>query len=369
MTAAGQQLEKTLAEQGGSQALQTVIKTDGMATLEKQLNNVIAHSVVRGEPISEQMLNNIVGKIVTEGASAEQRAALTVALKTSLESSGREITEGVVKSSLSGMTRQAATYGTLGGTTNVALEGSIAAVNGQQLDGQDLLTSFGIGFGAGAGLSATFDSVMAASRARSIPEQNPSEIPDLQQGHVIDSVQNSDVINFAPETEQLSSLSSVNGNRWTRDLKAEDIFVSEQGNRLRITETYPDGSMDMIATEPGPIVGGIYNARKGTFKEIPRVAGASQDDISTLPPVAVEQRLKGVRQNLIGAVADEDCSGRHHGFARLPCANASPSAQDRGEANCSAVRDGGQRARRRAIGVLVGVELDHIRHGRLLAHM
>lgn len=193
-TAAGQQLEKTVVQQAGQQAgkdlLQTVLKNDGMANLEKELNKVVSHSIVRGEPITEQTLNNVVGKIITASATPQQRSALSSALRTTLETSGREISEGVVKSSLSGMARQSTAYGMLGGTTNVAIESSVGLANGH-FDPRALPASFALGFGVGAGFSAGLESALRS--ANKFSTGRATEQPSASAEHGVPTYENPQV--------------------------------------------------------------------------------------------------------------------------------------------------------------------------------
>lgn len=170
----------------GEQVAANVIKKDASTILQRELNNVISSSVVRGEPISKEVIDGIVAKVASSTATADERAALSSVLTSTLETSGRQVTDDIMRASFAGMGRQAAAFGTVGGTANVAIEGTVGLANGH-FDPSHLPQSFLVGFGLGSGMSAGLETAVRgagkyASRdsvnAESTPAANGEAAPE-----------------------------------------------------------------------------------------------------------------------------------------------------------------------------------------------
>ncbi len=161
----------------GEQVAANVIKKDASAVLERELNNIVSNSVVRGQPISKEALDGIVAKVASSSATAEEREALSAVLRTTLETSGRQISEDVMRASFTGMARQAAAFGTIGGTTNVAVDASVGLANGH-FDPSHLPQSFLVGFGLGSGMSAGLETAIRGVSKYSTHDFNPTTTAD-----------------------------------------------------------------------------------------------------------------------------------------------------------------------------------------------
>lgn len=161
----------------GEQVAANVIKKDASTILQRELNNVISSSVVRGEPISKEVIDGIVAKVASSTATADERAALSSVLTSTLETSGRQVTDDIMRASFAGMGRQAAAFGTVGGTANVAIEGTVGLANGH-FDPSHLPQSFLVGFGLGSGMSAGLETAMRGLPKGSAPDAIPATAAD-----------------------------------------------------------------------------------------------------------------------------------------------------------------------------------------------
>lgn len=165
-----------LAEQG----LRTALREGTERALARELDSLVASAVVRGEPITEQALSSIAGRYAANEGS---QAAVTAALRTSLESAGREVLPGALErtalSSIISSARQHAAVGVVGGLANVGIETTVGLANGN-LEVGNLWKSFALGFGAGVGLSVTFS---AAGNTASRLQAHFRQTPDGLQVH------------------------------------------------------------------------------------------------------------------------------------------------------------------------------------------
>ncbi len=212
----------------GEELVQQGIKKGGTEIVEKEVNNLIAHAVVRGEPISEQAISQVVDKVAVEGITPAQRAALESALKKSIEDGGKQVSEDAIKSTLAGTLRQAGVFGTVGGTANVAIEASVGIANGN-LDISSLPKAFATGFAVGSTLSVGFE---ALSTGAAHFRTNGPEIPAGTSEHLdLNFTKSEDgaITVKAPEGKEIDLTVKVGD-------KTETIHVDSNGTKL------PDGA-------------------------------------------------------------------------------------------------------------------------------
>ncbi len=215
----------------GEQLVEQGLKQGGKEIIEKEATNLIAHAVVRGEPISEQAISQVIDKAAANGISETQRTALEGALRTSLEDSGRSVSEDVIKSSLTATARQAAAVGTIGGTANTLIEGSVGLANGN-LDISNLPKAFATGFAIGSTLSVGFE---AFSHGAAHFRSGGPEVPAGTSEHLdlnFTKAEDGSINVTAPDGKDIDVIVKVNGEEQT-------IHVDSKGTKL------PDGAQEI----------------------------------------------------------------------------------------------------------------------------
>ncbi|HEY9731162.1 MAG TPA: FHA domain-containing protein [Drouetiella sp.] len=215
----------------GEQLVEQGLKQGGKEVIEKEATNLIAHAVVRGEPISEQAISQVIDKAAADGITQPQRQALETALRTSLEDSGRTVSEDVIKSSLSGAVRQAGVFGTIGGTANVLIEAGTGLANGN-LDISSLPKAFATGFAVGSTLSVGFEAI---SHGAAHFKSGGPEVPAGTSEHVdlnFTKAKDGSVTVTTPDGSERDLTVKVNGQEQT-------IHVDGKGTRI------PDGAQEI----------------------------------------------------------------------------------------------------------------------------
>ncbi|MBS1956238.1 MAG: FHA domain-containing protein [Cyanobacteria bacterium SZAS-4] len=264
----------------GEQLLEQGLKQGGKEIIEKEATNLIAHAVVRGEPITEQAISQVIDKAAVSGISQSERTALEAALKTSIEDGGRTVSEQAIKSTLAGTVRQAGVFGTIGGTANVLIEGSVGLANGN-LDISSLPTAFATGFAVGSTLSVGFEAV---SRGAAHFKSGGPEAPAGTSEHLdlnFTKAEDGSIKITAPEGKDIDLTVKVDGQEQT-------IHVDSKGTKL------PDGAEDI----------GIKNAEIKTpevkaLDDSGTVLAPKQDTLVPAAPVPADVSAGGPEGGLI----------------------------------------------------------------------
>lgn len=258
------------ATAAGEQLVEQGLKQGGKEVIEKEATNLIAHAVVRGEPISEQAISQVIDKAAAEGITQTQRQALETALRTSLEDSGRTVSEDVIKSSLTGTLRQAGVFGTIGGTANVLIEAGTGLANGN-LDISSLPKAFATGFAVGSTLSVGFEAV---SRGAAHFQSGGPEVPAGKSQHLdlnFTKAEDGSVTVTAPDGREMDLTVKVNGQEQTIHVDGKGTKIPDGAQEIGIknadiektTATVKDANGtairaegDAIPAAPGPVVHG-----------------------------------------------------------------------------------------------------------------